>query len=213
MVTCPNCRADNDWKNPFCDQCGALLANVAPTPIASVPPSVVDVFAAPICPQCGQQSLPGEAFCDNCGAPLSLASGSYVPNVLAQLAEQRSSPPPPPVPLDTGAGNILPLAFKLQRTLGDKQDEIYQIAWPTDGRILAWISKGGVKFWNMESGEAHTIPSGILQESLYRLAWSPDGKILALSSYASDDQVWLYDVELAELRAIDIDIDTRLYLD
>ncbi len=65
MITCPNCGAQNDPANRFCDQCGTRLEPAAP--VASPAPAV----AASVCPSCGAAVLPGEAFCDSCGADLT----------------------------------------------------------------------------------------------------------------------------------------------
>ncbi len=77
MITCPNCGAQNDDANRFCDQCGSRLdaaATPAPTPGANAPATQADPTPAPAmltCPSCGAQVVPGEAFCSECGASLS----------------------------------------------------------------------------------------------------------------------------------------------
>ncbi|MFN3763736.1 MAG: zinc-ribbon domain-containing protein, partial [Anaerolineae bacterium] len=70
MVICPQCGSQQPDGAAFCDQCGAALGGIAPTPPVAAP------FPAPaagptVCPSCGAPVIPGEAFCTNCGAPLN----------------------------------------------------------------------------------------------------------------------------------------------
>lgn len=67
-MKCPQCGAENDAANRFCDQCGARLeeANAAAPATTAEPPVAVAIT----CPSCGSPALPGEAFCDECGAAL-----------------------------------------------------------------------------------------------------------------------------------------------
>src|SRR5688500_4051709 len=88
MTTCPNCGAQNDANNRFCDQCGTRLDAVAPpaAPVAGGAGPDVPATAAATCPNCGSTVLPGEAFCDNCGADLSglaAAPAAEAPTLLA----------------------------------------------------------------------------------------------------------------------------------
>jgi len=81
MNTCPNCGAQNDPSNHFCDQCGfrleatsaaAPVATPAATPAAAPAAAPADASAGATltCSFCGAAVVPGEAFCDTCGAPL-----------------------------------------------------------------------------------------------------------------------------------------------
>ncbi|NJN15762.1 MAG: zinc-ribbon domain-containing protein [Oscillochloris sp.] len=94
MSTCPNCGAQNDPANRFCDQCGARLGGEAAQPAASVSPDQ-PTMAAPNCPSCGTTVLPGEAFCENCGASLSAIAPTPVPVVAssADAPTMLASPP------------------------------------------------------------------------------------------------------------------------
>jgi predicted amidophosphoribosyltransferase len=81
MTTCPNCGAQNDPNNRFCDQCGTRLdagAPAAASTAGAVSPDMPTV-TAPVCPNCGATVLPGEAFCDNCGADLSALTAATAP--------------------------------------------------------------------------------------------------------------------------------------
>ncbi len=94
MVTCPQCGSQQPDGAAFCDQCGAALGGIAPTPPVAAP------FPAPaagptVCPSCRAPVIPGEAFCNNCGAPLNPAAPGPAP----------SPPIPPPIP----AGPVPPL--------------------------------------------------------------------------------------------------------
>src|SRR5687767_4331628 len=73
MSTCPNCGAQNDPANRFCDQCGTRIEASAPAAVPVAASDMPTMMAAPACPNCGSPVLPGEAFCDNCGADLSAA--------------------------------------------------------------------------------------------------------------------------------------------
>src|SRR5215468_7827077 len=69
-MKCPRCKAENDERLKFCEDCGALLARP--------------------CPNCGAQVRPGKKFCGECGCSLGSAPGSrfaspqqYTPKHLA----------------------------------------------------------------------------------------------------------------------------------
>ena len=47
-MQCPNCRAENDERLKFCEDCAAPLARA--------------------CPSCGAQVRPGKKFCGECGS-------------------------------------------------------------------------------------------------------------------------------------------------
>ncbi|HEU5014143.1 MAG TPA: zinc-ribbon domain-containing protein [Roseiflexaceae bacterium] len=72
-MKCPNCGAENDAANRFCEQCGAQLPTAAPGAQAAMADAPT-ISAATACPNCGAQVLPGEAFCDECGAALPAAA-------------------------------------------------------------------------------------------------------------------------------------------
>ena len=70
-MQCPSCRAENDERLKFCEDCGAPLARA--------------------CPSCGAQIRPGKKFCGECGSSTESPSASgfaspsqYVPKHLAE---------------------------------------------------------------------------------------------------------------------------------
>ncbi len=95
-----------------------------------------------------------------------------------------------------------PSGFKLQHTLRGHTEEIRQIAWSPDGRLLASGSNDQtVRLWDVATGQAlhtltgHTDPVG-------SVAWSSDGRLLASSS--GDQTVRLWDVTTGrQIRALE----------
>lgn len=80
MAVCPVCGLQQPDGVNYCDQCGAVMASVAPaapqSPVKAQPDSTT---AATTCSACGTQVMPGGAFCDHCGAALSTPSPSSPP--------------------------------------------------------------------------------------------------------------------------------------
>ena len=83
-----------------------------------------------------------------------------------------------------------PSGFKLQHTLRGHTEEIRQIAWSPDGRLLASGSNDQtVRLWDVATGQAlhtltgHTDPVG-------SVAWSSDGRLLASSSGDQTVRLW-----------------------
>ena len=69
-MKCPNCGAENDAANRFCDQCGARLDQGT---VAAAPAAAVVAASASTCPVCSAPVLPGQAFCEECGTALNAA--------------------------------------------------------------------------------------------------------------------------------------------
>src|SRR6266568_2762059 len=83
-----------------------------------------------------------------------------------------------------------PSGFKLQHTLRGHTEEIRQIAWSPDGRLLTSGSNDQtVRLWDVATGQAlhtltgHTDPVG-------SVAWSSDGRLLASSSGDQTVRLW-----------------------
>lgn len=111
MANCPQCQTPYEPGAAFCDNCGASLAALPPTPMAAPapaappptyaptqyapPPAGYQAQPAPLasasnCTQCNMPLAPGAAFCDNCGAPVAAAPTGYQPSM--------PTPPVQPVP-------------------------------------------------------------------------------------------------------------------
>jgi uncharacterized OB-fold protein len=106
MITCPNCGAQNDDGNRFCDQCGTRLdaqASASPPAPATDQPTV----AAQNCPNCGSPVMPGEAFCDNCGAALTAPAAAPAASTAAADAPTMLAAPPA-APAATSAAPAAP---------------------------------------------------------------------------------------------------------
>jgi PKD repeat protein/uncharacterized OB-fold protein len=83
---CPQCNADVNPRDDFCEECGARLHTPAVT-----------------CPSCGDAIPPGMAFCASCGTPID------APPVTPEPGVQTAAPPLPAAPtdahLDSGTGS------------------------------------------------------------------------------------------------------------
>lgn len=73
---------------------------------------------------------------------------------------------------------------------------ISTIAWTPDGQ---WVASGSddknIRFWNVNTGRAHTTPFIGHNNYVYQIAFTPKGNILVSGSY--DEAVFLWDVRRA----------------
>ena len=107
-MKCPNCGAENDATNSFCEQCGTRLAAGVPGAQAAVADAPT-VSVSTTCMNCGAQVLPGQAFCDECGTALPAAAVTAPPSSAPSngTAYQDISLPSNTPPREGGAGNNL----------------------------------------------------------------------------------------------------------
>jgi eukaryotic-like serine/threonine-protein kinase len=78
--------------------------------------------------------------------------------------------------------------------LGGHEGEVYQVAYATDGKLLATVSYGKLKLWDAATGQERAILKGVWAE---RVAFSPDRRTLAVGA---QQQVQLWDLPTGKLR-------------
>ena len=77
----------------------------------------------------------------------------------------------------------------LLKTLDGHSGIVLSVAWSPDGSKIASQSSGGVKIWDVESGEVRRTFEG----DSYSITWSPDGTKIASGS--SDKTIKIWNVE------------------
>src|SRR5690242_7309500 len=91
------------------------------------------------------------------------------------------------------AGDHIPLGFKLRQTLRGHTEEINQIVWSPDGRMLASQSSDRtISIWDVETGQRCRT---LRESSNEHIAWSPDGQILASGNIFN---LLLWDIKTGE---------------
>ncbi|MFL5591535.1 MAG: eIF2A-related protein [Ktedonobacteraceae bacterium] len=90
-----------------------------------------------------------------------------------------------------------PPGFKLHNTLQGHTEEINQITWSPDGRLLASASNdGSIRLWDTQTAHLlHTLSAH--SRYVFSVAWSPDGRLLASAS--DDHTIRLWDTQTAHL--------------
>src|SRR6266516_615038 len=100
------------------------------------------------------------------------------------------------VQLQKDEDHNIPPSITLRHVLEGHADEINQIAWSPDGRILASGSKDKtIRLWDAKTGEARRTLKGH-SDSILSVAWSPDGRILASGS--ADKTIRLWDAQMGQ---------------
>jgi WD40 repeat protein len=91
---------------------------------------------------------------------------------------------------DDGSVQILDVKTKTVHRLGWHRAHfaVNSIAWSPNRNILASGSKGRLKIWDIEAGEA--IQTFRVSGTTNSIAWSPDGTLLALGSSDASLQLW-----------------------
>lgn len=85
------------------------------------------------------------------------------------------------------------LALLKDEPLKDDEKPIFAVAWSPDGRLLAASTMGGVRLWDVQTGQvAATLPAKFENEVPQSIAWSPDGRYLAAQG-AGPKALWVYD--------------------
>ena len=144
----PNCNAENDPANQFCDQCGWRLDAHAAAPSAAAALAAQPTAAAAICPKCGAVVLPGEAFCENCGeslsgvaAPASNAASYDAPTVYAPPmpsdAPSTATPTAAQPPESPTSAPPTPKTESQQKPASSDMPTAEQPALPSDGAYQA----------------------------------------------------------------------------
>ena len=85
MSSCPNCHQPVAPTDDICENCGAVLSTLMPTPafVAASSPlasaissagqaqGAVPTILPDVCPNCGQRLHPGDDICEQCGMVIS----------------------------------------------------------------------------------------------------------------------------------------------
>jgi len=97
------------------------------------------------------------------------------------------------------ANEKIPDGFKLVTTLRGHGDDITEVAWSPDGRMLASASSDlTMRLWSPETGQQLRVMRAASEVN--SVAWSPDGRVIATGG--KDGKIRLWDVEGTLLREL-----------
>src|SRR6266496_6482779 len=87
----------------------------------------------------------------------------------------------------------IPPCITLRHVLEGHSEDIKQIAWSPDGRILASGSEDKtIRLWDMQPGEALQTLTGH-SDVVTSIEWSRDGRLLASKSWDNTVRIWRVD--------------------